>query len=342
MAKRISVIIPCYNVSEYIDRCFKSIIDQTIGVDMLEVIMIDDASTDDTWNKLMEYEKNFPENVMIIHFDCNSRQGTARNIGLKYSSCDYVLFVDADDWIEPTMIERLYGEITDENVDFSMCYYGRTASDFQVPIEPVIPKHYLIDNDEKRRIFITCMSIGTSSWAKLYRKSFLIDNDIWFAEGIAYEDHVFIALVYLYATKFVIIGESLYHYYINTQSTVNQINSRRHYDIVESDKISWNECSNRGFIDKFRNELEYYFLQVGFLAPLRNLLNRFSEVPMDLFEMIKNETLIRVPDYKLNPYLEEYMTQINKILLGLLDTDVTLTELTQILDAVEKYKESAN
>lgn len=342
MEKRISVIIPCYNVSKYIDRCFKSIIDQTIGVDMLEVIMIDDASTDDTWDKLTEYEKNFPENVMIIHLDNNSRQGTARNIGLKYSSCDYVLFVDADDWIEPVMIERLYGEITDENVDFSMCYYGMDRGESKFSIDSVEPKHYLIDNDDKRRIFITCMSIGTSPCAKLYRKSFLTDNDIWFAEGISYEDHVFIALTYLYATKFSVIAECLYHYYVNTQSTVNQINSRRHYDIVESDKISWNECSNRGFVDKFRNELEYYFLQVGFLAPLRNVLNRFSEVPMDLFEMIKNETLIRVPDYKLNPYLDEYMTQINKILLGLLDTDVTLTELTQILDAVEKYTESVN
>ena len=342
MGKLISVIIPCYNVEKFIDRCFDSIVNQTIGMDKLEIIMIDDASGDGTWNKLAEYEKKYPDDVMIIHLDQNSRQGTARNIGIKYSSCDYVTFVDSDDWIEPNMLEVLYSEILDDTVDFSMCLYGMDRGNAKFQTKSVLPKRYLIDNDQKRKVFITCMSIGTSPCAKLFRKSFLTDNNIEFAEGISYEDHPFILLTYLCAVKFSIIEECLYHYYVNEQSTVNMLNSKRHYDIVASDIISWDKCQTRGFVDKYQNELEYYFLQVGFLAPLRHLLNRFSKVPMDLFLKIKESTLDRVPNYTGNPYLEEYMTPINKILLELLEADVNEQELTQILEAVEQYSHSTN
>ena len=340
MNKLISVIIPCYNVEKYIDRCFESIVNQTIGIDKLEIIMIDDASADSTWNKLTGYEKDYPENVMIIQLECNSRQGTARNIGMQYASCEFVTFVDADDWIESNMFEALYAEHIDAELDFSMCYHILDRGDSNHKTEQGSSKHYLIDSDEKRQILIPCMTLGTSSWAKLFKKSFLVDNNIRFAEGISYEDHPFILLTYLYAFKFSIIEARLYHYYVNENSTVNMFNSKRHYDIVEADNISWSECRERGFLNKYKNELEYYFLQVGFLAPLRHLINKFSEVPMDLFTMIKEATLSRVADYKSNPYFEEYMTQINKILLGLLETDVTSEELVQILKAVEQYNSS--
>ena len=100
MAK-ISIIIPCYNVAEYIDRCLNSIISQTIGLEALEIICIDDASTDNTWQKLQQWEHSYPEQILLVHCDNNARQGTARNIGLSYASSLWISFIDSDDWIEP-------------------------------------------------------------------------------------------------------------------------------------------------------------------------------------------------------------------------------------------------
>ena len=104
----ISVIIPCYNVESYIDRCLTSITSQTIDLSLLEIICIDDASTDNTWSKLQAWETTYPENIMIIHCDENGRQGTARNIGLQYASAPWIAYIDSDDWIELDYFEKLY------------------------------------------------------------------------------------------------------------------------------------------------------------------------------------------------------------------------------------------
>ena len=76
----ISVIVPCYNVAPYIDRCLTSITSQTLDLSLLEIICIDDASTDSTWNKLQQWETNFPENIMIIHCEENGGLSKVRNI----------------------------------------------------------------------------------------------------------------------------------------------------------------------------------------------------------------------------------------------------------------------
>jgi glycosyltransferase involved in cell wall biosynthesis len=105
---KISVIIPCYNVEAYIDRCLESVMSQTIGLEHLEVIAVNDASTDRTLEKLYQWERRFPENIMVITYEKNIRQGGARNIGLQYASGEYIGFVDADDWIDSAMYQKLF------------------------------------------------------------------------------------------------------------------------------------------------------------------------------------------------------------------------------------------
>ena len=92
----VSVIIPCYNVESYIDRCLASITVQTIGMENLELICVDDASADGTWNRLLLWEQLYPEQVILIRQEVNRRQGAARNLGLQYASADWVSFVDAE------------------------------------------------------------------------------------------------------------------------------------------------------------------------------------------------------------------------------------------------------
>lgn len=85
--KKVSVIVPCYNVANYIDKCMEHLLNQTIGPDHLEIILIDDASTDSgaTWNAIMKYEQQFPDTIIAIPLEQNMRQGGARNIGLKFA-----------------------------------------------------------------------------------------------------------------------------------------------------------------------------------------------------------------------------------------------------------------
>ena len=93
MKPLISVIICCHNVADFLPDCMTSLANQTIGIEKLQLIFVDDASDDggETWNCLLEFESHYPEQVTVVHLDENIRQGGARNVGLEYAQADCVL-----------------------------------------------------------------------------------------------------------------------------------------------------------------------------------------------------------------------------------------------------------
>lgn len=340
MEKLISIIIPCYNVENYIDRCFQSLLNQTIGFDKLEIILIDDCSSDHTWNKLTAIEAAYPESVMIIHCDENGRQGRARNIGLQYASAPYIGYVDSDDWIESDMYEKLYEKMVTYDCDLTMCQNWRDTS---MPGQMLAPKltgqsdrMLEINTVEKRKTFLACGSIGYGVWDKLFKRNFLIENQIFFPEGLAYEDHFFSTLLYFYASRVYIVEERLYHYYVNPASTVLTPNATHHFDMLAVDIMMWDECANRGFLTDYRKELEYQFLTLCYLASMKVISLRLTTIPYDFFLELKKETLKRIPNYHENPYIKDYVTEFNQTLLQLLDFPISEADLAIVCQAVSK------
>ena len=122
MKPKISIILPCYNVEKYIKRCAKSLIEQSIGIENLELIFVNDASADLTLSMLAEIEQEYPNASLVINMPENRKQGAARNIGLQYANADYIGFVDYYDWIEPNMYEKLYLKMNEYNCDLASCY----------------------------------------------------------------------------------------------------------------------------------------------------------------------------------------------------------------------------
>ncbi len=92
--KKVSIVVPCYNAVQYLDRCIDSLVNQTIGIENLEIILVDDASTDDgqTWARIVETERRFPDSVMAVSLSENLRQGGARNVGISYAGGEYLMF----------------------------------------------------------------------------------------------------------------------------------------------------------------------------------------------------------------------------------------------------------
>lgn len=114
-----------------------SLVGQSIGIDNLELIFVNDASTDDgqTWNMLNEIEKAYPESIIIIDLPHNRRQGGARNEGLKYASGEYIAFVDADDWVEAELFEKTYSRAKEKDADivqFNYNYYLKMLALFLI------------------------------------------------------------------------------------------------------------------------------------------------------------------------------------------------------------------
>ena len=138
--------------------------------------------------------------------------------------------------------------------------------------------------------------------------------------------------------KVYILEERLYHYYVNPSSTVLSSNAAHHFDILIVDKMMWAECENRGFLNEYREEVEYQFLTLCYLAAMKMISLRLTHVPYDFFLELKAETLQRIPDYHQNPYIKDYVTEMNQMLLRLLDLPIREQDLEDVCDAVRlKY-----
>ena len=128
MSKKVSVIIPCFNATKWLPKCFLSLVQQTIGIENIELIFVDDASTDngETWNMLQEFECAYPESILILKLEENMRQGGARNIALQYATGEYIAFVDSDDFVTSEFLQVVYKAAHEHNADFvqfEYCYY---------------------------------------------------------------------------------------------------------------------------------------------------------------------------------------------------------------------------
>lgn len=126
--KKVSVIIPCFNAAKYLPKYFMSLVQQTIGIGQIELIFVDDDSTDDgsTWSMLQEFECAYPESIMILKLEENMRQGGARNVALQYATGEYIAFVDADDFVSENFLLETYEKSKESDADiiqFEYFYY---------------------------------------------------------------------------------------------------------------------------------------------------------------------------------------------------------------------------
>lgn len=314
----ISIIIPCYNVENYIDRCLESVVAQTIGLDLLEIIVINDASTDNTLEKLYQWERRFPKNIMVVTYEENLRQGGARNIGLAHASGQYIGFVDADDWIDKDMFRLLYEKMSTHRFDAVMCKHIREADqgeyspseDNRHDVEYAFtPKNGLYYGQVAE--YGNCGSYG-GFCEGLYKRSLIMEHDIRFPEKLAYEDNYFCAVLSLYIGRLYILDKVMYHYFVNPASTVTSINALHQLDRLKIELMIVDAFKERGAFELWHDEIERDFLQRFYLNTWHIVFTRFSYIP-DIFSDMKRSILQLFPDYRKNPYFmkrEEPMLEL--------------------------------
>ena len=335
---KISIIIPCYNAEQYIKKCLDSIINQTYGIDNLEVICINDASNDNTFGILCEYESKYPESFLIINNEQNAKQGYARNLGIQYASSDYILFVDSDDYVDSTIVEKLYSKMNDCNnihdYDYVACRFYRVdnnvayivdnvGQDENISTDSASVIEYIIDSDEKRKEFILDEGSTLGCWATLYRKSFIVDNNIFFAEGIVYEDLLWLGMLRFYVKHACVLPDRLYYYvnYNNTSIVVKQ-NSPHHFDRLKVMKMYLNECKSRGLYDLYKNEIDMHFIWIYYMNSLTLFASRMSTVPANILNEMIATIKHEIPDYKKNPHIQK-CEGIAVTILSLIDVNPT-------------------
>ena len=236
---KISVIMPVYNVEEYLNECLDSVTQQTLKD--IEIICIDDGSTDNSLKILNEYAQKDPRIKIITKK--NEGQAIARNIGIKEAQGEYVAFVDSDDFIEPDMFEKLYSKAKDNNLDLAMCkiatYDNQTGEIkdnvwyYMLGVFRDFEKDIFTHKDTKE---FTC-NISVTPYNKIYKNSLLKENDILFPEGLIFEDEKFFFDTYLRAKKVSIVDEFLYYYRVNRKGSTVDISKENDYsDIIPISK----------------------------------------------------------------------------------------------------------
>lgn len=184
--KKISVIIPCYNCAKYIDRCLQSVVSQSIGIDNLEIILVNDGSEDSTLSKLEEWEQKYPESIIVINYNQNVGQGYARNVGIQYSSTDWIGFVDSDDFIEVEMYEKLFEKTLNSDYEAIYCKFHMERPDNILPLEDCSQSDVEVIAEERSGIFWNRVTyVGNngkygSLCCGLFRKKIFIENNIFF------------------------------------------------------------------------------------------------------------------------------------------------------------------
>lgn len=220
MDYKISVIVPIYNVEKYLPEAMDSLKRQTIGFNNIEVILVDDNSTDESKNIADQFASE-NSNVISIHLSSSSgAAGKPRNVGIKNASAEYIMFLDPDDYYTDNACDLLYQRISEKNIDFAFASYRTISEDGSIILDNVLPMGFPDEIDSKSiEENQQLLEIAPSIWTKIYKKSFVENNNIEFPEKIVSQDFVFNIHAMLSANGIYFFNDIVYNYRIRNKES---------------------------------------------------------------------------------------------------------------------------
>ena len=220
---KVSVIVPVFNAASYIDRCARSLLMQTL--DSVELLFIDDCSSDDSLNLLKSIQSQFPQKkefIQVLQMKENSGQAAVRALGVKMARGTFIAFCDSDDWVDCHMYERMYNSAKEYDADVVVCDYLRVDGDNQIPY-----KGALTDSRIQFLKDLVSQQVAGSLCNKIFKRS-LFNRDISFPQENMAEDLVLSFQLIWYAENLIYIPAPLYYYFVNPNSTTT---------VIQNDKV---------------------------------------------------------------------------------------------------------
>lgn len=219
MSYKLSVIIPVFNAEDYIKECLDSVVDQSLGIDNIEVIIVNDNSCDSTLDIISQYTDKYPS-FKLISNKSNLGPGESRNMALKEVSSDYVTYLDADDFISQNAYEDALSKINEFNADLLIYNWETyTGSDYVEPInihqQNTLENKLITDIKQNPKLFLS-----TAPWNKIYHRSLF--KYLKFSKGF-YEDNIVAILALINAKRIFLSKDSIYYYRKNSDSTTENI-----------------------------------------------------------------------------------------------------------------------
>ena len=318
MAK-VSIIVPIYNSGKYLKKCLDSIINQTL--EDIEIILVDDNSTDNSLEIARYYEKNDPR-IKVINIDENKGPGFCRNVGIASANSKYIGFVDSDDYIDSEMYKKLFTNAIRNNVEIATCdankmflgiNHGKEISEKEKTV--IIPK--------EASYYLT--QVNVACWNKIFKHDY-IDN-FYFSESLKYEDYPFTIKAIGNANKIYILREPLYFHRERLDSL-----SHLEYKELDSHILDIFRCNddirsyyiNNGLISIYQYALDNLFIlhsmyhcsniltvNMNRKDKKRLISNYVKYVELEYGDVISNRRYIE--EKEKNPFFNKKVELIEKI-----------------------------
>lgn len=292
----VSIIVPIYNVESYLKECLESLLSQTLKD--VEVLLVNDGSKDSSGLIAKDYAEKYP--VLFTYLEKeNGGLSDARNFGVPLAKGEYIAFVDSDDYIAPTMFEKLYNAAKDTNADIVECEFEYVFEDTGKHASVKFPAY----KDPK-----DCLMVAyPNAWNKIYRKEWLESLNVEFPKGVWHEDIEFFFKVLPYANKAMItVHESLYYYRQRSGSIMTNPDRR----ILDLHKIYSNIVAyykENGIYKEYKDVIEYKYLKTTCCNFLKRMLAiKDKSFRREIIEESWHLFCDAFPVWRKNPYLNKF------------------------------------
>lgn len=293
----VTIVIPCYNVAKYIKRCIDSLVDQSFQ--KFKVILVDDKSTDDTYQYLLQLQATSGLDIMVLQNSCHSGPAVSRNKGILEVDTKYITFCDSDDWYEPDFLKTMVSLLEDNAADMAFCGYKVVDEHGNSQSRPVYNRSGLISREE-------AFCLDADSLCMLMVKTDIMKNTLLpdLRNG---EDVATVPLLMAKANRYAATVSCLYNYFRRSDSASERPTMKAVESLV---------CSYRYVQENFPDE---YIKEKEFLG-IKNLL--YSTI-ITLFSCsndkrtakeLLNEFETIYPNWKNNSYIT-YLRIYKKVIL---------------------------
>ena len=311
---KVSIIVPFYNVENYIEKCLETLVNQTL--EDIEIILVNDGSKDRSKIIVDKFLKQYQEKIVYLEKE-NGGLSDARNYAIPYVKGEYIAFLDSDDYVEKTMYKDMYELAKKEESDMVECDFY-----WEYPDKKKEDKG-IIYNGKKEML----EKVRVVAWNKLIKKEILEKSKVLFPKGLRYEDVEFTYKLVPYVEKVSFLKKPCVHY-IQREGSISNNQNERNKEIFQvlDNVIGFYKENN--LYDEYKDELEYIYVRYAFCSSLLRIVKIKDEsVQGKLLELTWNKVNETFPNWKKNQVLKSkkdlksiYLKTINKFTFDMYST----------------------
>ena len=283
---KISVIVPVYNVEEYLRKCLDSLVNQTL--EELEILVVNDGSPDNSQIIIDEFVKKYPQKVKGLIKE-NGGQASARNMALDIAKGEFIGFVDSDDWVDLDMFEKMYQKAKDNGSDMVIC---NTVDHYQ--------DHDVYHRQSDVGAFRKC----GSSCNKIFSRELV--GDMRFPEGLWYEDFCFSIKLSMRAKNISFCEEHFYHAFSRPVSTMNNNNTLKNLTMLTVMEDISKFVTDNNLQEKFGYDLEYMMIEHVLITSINRVAVQKTKERPQVIKKLRKFVLSKYKHFWRDPAFKEF------------------------------------